>query len=107
MYIRILSVTFEVIVEPLRSLKKIDVPFTWGKNQLDPFEKVKHSLPNLHTLKQRYFRKPFELHYDAASTSGIGLVLCQSKDNSPYPVVLVSRALSMHEQRYLLEESKH
>ena len=107
MYIRSLSVTFEAIVEPLRSLRKIDVPFTWGKNQLDAFEKIKHILANLRTLEQRDFRKPFELHYDAASTSGLGLVLCHRKNNSPYPVVLASRALSMHEHRYLLEESKH
>lgn len=68
-------------------------------------DSVKNKLANLPLLKQPDFKKPFELHCDAAITAGIGVILCQKFDGvTAYPLAFASRALSKQEQRYSIRE---
>ncbi|CEP15289.1 hypothetical protein [Parasitella parasitica] len=97
---------YQVKTEPLRRLKKKDVEFVWGQEQINPFEQLKKDLCLLPTLKQPDFSKPFELHTDAASSAGITVILCQRVDNTVYPLAFASRALTIHEQRYSVREQE-
>ncbi|KAG1031659.1 hypothetical protein G6F43_013912 [Rhizopus delemar] len=68
---------YQVIAEPLRRLKKKDMVFDWGEEQQHAFETLKARLASLPTLVQPDFNRPFELHCDAATTCGIGVILSE------------------------------
>lgn len=96
---------FQIIAEPLRRLKKKDIEFHWGDEQQQAFEAHKARLASLPTLIQPDFSRPFELHCDAATTCGIGVILCQRDDEgSIYPVSFSSRSLTKFEQKYSIRE---
>lgn len=96
--------SYQVIVEPLRRLKKKNTPFVWGPDQKKAFKIFIDHLCKLPYLKQPNFSKQFELHCDAATTAGIGVMLCQRHEGQPYPLGFASRALDIHEQRYSVRE---
>lgn len=103
-YQRFIS-NFQVVAEPLRLLKKKDTPFVWTEEQQNSFETLKKKLAELPTLIQPDFNKPFELHCDAATSSGIGVVLCQrDEEGHVYPLAFSSRSLSKFEQKYSVRE---
>ncbi|KAG1136977.1 hypothetical protein G6F38_011651 [Rhizopus arrhizus] len=96
---------FQVVAEPLRRLKKKDTPFVWTEEQQNSFETLKKKLAELPTLIQPDFNKPFELHCDAATSSEIGVVLCQRDEKGHvYPLAFSSRSLSKFEQKYSVRE---
>lgn len=95
---------FQITTEPLRRLKKKDAGFVWNKEQQEAFTTLKEQLSSLPLLKQHDFNKTFELHVDGAATADIGVVLCQRYNGSLYPLSFVSRALTIHEQRYSVRE---
>jgi len=96
---------YQVIAEPLRRLKKKDVEFVWSEEQQQAFETLKDRLAPLPTLVQPDFKRPFELHCDAATTSGIGVILCQRDDDEAiYPISFSSRSITKFEQKYSIRE---
>lgn len=95
---------YQVKTETLRRLKRKDVKFIWTKEQQEAFETLKKDLCLLPTLKQPNFSRPFELHCDAASKAGIAVTLCQRYEDQPYPLSYASRSLTIHEQRYSIQE---
>ena len=96
---------YQVIVEPLRRLKKKDVLFDWGDDKQQAFETLKARLASLSTLVQPDFSHPFELHCDAATTCGIGVKLCLRDDQEHiYPIAFSSRIITKFEQKYSVRE---
>lgn len=96
---------FQVVAEPLSRLKKKDTPFVWTAEQQESFDTLEKKLAELPTLVQSNFNKPFELHCGAATSSDIGVVLCQRDDEgSVYPFAFSSRSLSKFEQKYFVRE---
>lgn len=96
---------YQVIAEPLRRFKKKDVEFVWSEEQQQAFETLKDRLATLPTLVQPDFKRPFELLCDAATTSGIGVILCQRDDDGAiYPISFSSRSISKFEQKYSIRE---
>lgn len=56
-------------------------------------------------MVQPDFSRSFELHCDAATTCGIGVILCQRDDEgSLYPIAFSSRSLTKFEQKYAVRE---
>ena len=76
-------------------------PFTWGDEQQQSFDQLREALTSAPVLAYADFKKPFELHTDAASSAGLGAVLYQKDDNNRLRVIAyASRTLSEAERRY-------
>jgi transposase InsO family protein len=95
---------YQIIIEPLRRLKKKDTPFIFGPDQHQAFITLRKQLSLLPTLRQPDFTRQFELHTDAATKAGIAVILCQRHDGHPYPLSFASRSLNKHEQNYAVQE---
>lgn len=83
------------LTEPLRSLLKDDVPWSWGHEQKEAMRKIKELLTSGPVLKFYDMNKDVTLQVDA-SESGLGAVIFQ--DN--HPVAYASRSLSPAECNY-------
>jgi transposase InsO family protein len=80
--------------------KKVkDLPFIWGDEQQDSFNRLIDALTNAPTLAFADFSKPFVLHTDA-SLQGLGAVLSQEHDGLLKPIAFASRSLSPSEKNY-------
>jgi hypothetical protein len=76
-------------------------PFEWKVEQQDSFEALIDALTSAPVLAYADFTKPFELHTDAATSSGLGAVLYQQDDQGNLRVIAyASRSLSESERRY-------
>lgn len=88
------------LLEPLHSLLRKEVIWTWGKKQVNAFTRIKDSLCNSQLL----------IHYDPdkdlimscdASPYGLGVVLAHRlEDGTERPISYASRSLSTAERNY-------
>lgn len=81
--------------EPIRSLLKSDVLFTWEKPQQDTFEVIKDILSHKPILTFFDVKKPVCVSGDA-SKCGLGAVITLDER----PIVYASRSLTETEKRY-------
>jgi transposase InsO family protein len=79
--------------EPLRQLLRKSTPWSWGADQRQAFEMVKHRLASPTTLAFPDFSKLFVLEVDA-SEKGFGAVLLQEDR----PIAMASRATTPAER---------
>lgn len=96
------------IISPMNQLKKKNVPFIWGPDQDNAFQKCKELLVGQHVLIHPDFTKTFILFTDASNT-GIGGVLSQAEDgNADFvrPVYYGSKALTTAEKRTSIYEKE-
>lgn len=84
-----------VINEPIRSLLRSDVLFTWEKPQQDAFEAIKDILSREPILTFFDVKKPVCVSVDA-SKCGLGAVITQDER----PIAYASRSLTETEKRY-------
>jgi transposase InsO family protein len=76
-------------------------PFKWQEEQQQSFDALIKALTSAPVLAYADFSKPFELHTDAATSSGLGAVLYQKDDQGHLRVIAyASRSLSDSERRY-------
>ena len=94
-YLSKFLVDLSQICEPIRRLTHKNVPWSWGNEQNDAFEKIKKAVTSAPVLKYFDTSKPTEESGDASS-KGIGFVLTQED----HPVTYASRTLTQAEQRY-------
>jgi len=88
---------FSSIAEPLNRLLKKNVPYVWGKDQHDAFERLKTCLITPPILAYPNFEKPFIVYTDA-STFALGAILSQKDDSKRERVIAyASRTLGKHE----------
>ena len=89
------------LTAPLSDLLKKEVkePLPWNESLNDSFEKIKTLMINPPILMLPDVTKPFCVRTDASS-SGLGAVLLQYKDNIPRPVAYASKKLLDREKRY-------
>ncbi|CAH1250556.1 NYNRIN [Branchiostoma lanceolatum] len=91
---------YATLVKPLRDLTRQSVPWTWGKEQDDAFDKVKKALSHEKNLSYFDTDKDTELYVDA-SPSGLGAILTQKEENGTKNVIAyASRSLTDVETRY-------
>ena len=79
--------------------KGVKEPLLWTSDHQDKFDKLKSSLSTRPILKLPDISQPFVLRTDASGT-GLGAVLLQYQDGSPFPVAYASRKLLDRETRY-------
>ena len=76
-------------------------PFKWTETQQESFESLVTALTEAPVLAYADFSKPFELHTDAATSSGLGAVLYQKDQDGVLRVIAyASRCLTQSERRY-------
>ena len=90
---------FAKLAKPLTILLKKDMPFEWGTEQQDSFDKFKQILTHQPILQYPDFNREFILTTDA-SNHAIGSVLSQGSIGSDLPIAYASRTLNGSEQNY-------
>ena len=91
---------FSLIAQPLTSLLKKNVTFSWSDECQKAFTVLKHSLCNAPVLAFPDFQKPFTLCTDA-SNYGLGAALMQhDAQGKPHAIAFASRLLNKAEQNY-------
>jgi hypothetical protein len=98
-YYRRFVPNFSPIAKPLHKLTGKNVPYVWGKEQDQAFQKLKHILCNEPLLQYPDFGKQFIVTCDA-SADGIGGVLSQGKIGKDLPIAYASRVLNKPERNY-------
>ncbi|CAB5101095.1 unnamed protein product [Rhizophagus irregularis] len=103
-YYRKFVKNFSKIARPISDLRKKGMPFIWGKEQQEAFEKLKEKLIQYPILRHPDWKKEFLLITDA-SGKGLGAVLSQ-KDEKEKEVVIAyaSRSLLPAEENYPITE---
>lgn len=81
-----------------KSSKK-GVPFVWGKEQQEAFEKIKDILIHPPILAYANYKLPFRVHTDACTT-GLGAVLYQRQGGHDRVIAYASRSLKSSERNY-------
>lgn len=87
------------ISEPINSLRKSGVPFSWGESQQDAFLKLKEVLASEKVVMPYSLHKEVTLECDA-SEKAIGAILSQEG----HPVIYMSRLLTSAEKNYAVVE---
>ncbi|GBC33499.2 1-phosphatidylinositol 4,5-bisphosphate phosphodiesterase-like [Rhizophagus irregularis DAOM 181602=DAOM 197198] len=103
-YYRKFVKNFSKIARPISDLRKKGIPFIWGREQQEAFEKLKEKLIQYPILRHPDWKKEFLLITDA-SGKGLGAVLSQ-KDEKGKEVVIAyaSRSLLPAEENYPITE---
>jgi hypothetical protein len=91
------------IAKPLMNLNKKGVKFKWTEECQQSFETLINSITELTNLHLPDLNKEFVITTDA-STTGLGAVLSQVKDNVRYPIWFASRTLNSAESNYIITE---
>lgn len=102
-YYRRFIAQFSIIAKPLYLLTKKDVPFAWGKEQQQAFDRLKSDLVSAPCLYPPNFDLPFILQTDA-SLLGIGAVLTQIHEGVEHPIAFHSSQLTKAQQNYAAHE---
>lgn len=89
-----------VVLEPLYTLLRDDIPWNWGEKQQVAFNKAKCLLTSNLTLTHYSLEKDLHMICDA-SEYGVGAVLVHKmEDGTEKPIIMSSRTLQAHERRY-------
>ena len=83
------------VMEPIRQLTKMDVPWNWSKAQDDAFDAMKRLVSEAPVLRFYDPDKELSIQCDASQT-GLGAALLQDGQ----PLAFVSRAITDTETRY-------
>ena len=83
------------VMEPIRQLTKMDVPWNWSRTQDNAFEAMKRLVSEAPVLRFNDPDKELSIQCDASQT-GLGAALLQDGQ----PLAFVSRALADTETRY-------
>jgi hypothetical protein len=98
-YYRKFIKNFATISEPLVKLLRKDLKFKWSDSCEKSFNELKRILTTYPILIHPDFSKTFIIISDASST-GLGAVLAQIKNNEEMPVAFASRVLNKAERNY-------
>ena len=91
---------FSIIAQPLHELDKKGVPWKWGKEQQEVFNKLKELVLAEPCLAHTDLNKPFRLETDA-SAYAYGAALLQKQDDGKYhPVGFMSKSMLPVDQNY-------
>jgi hypothetical protein len=83
---------------PLNALQRKGVPFVWGEQQQETFEKLKETISQHPVLGMVNFKDKFVLQTDANGLA-LGTVLSQERNGVRLPNAHTSRTLTAHERK--------
>ena len=98
-YFRKFIPDFAQLAAPLNMLRKKNVPFVWGEEQAQVFEKLKMAITSPPVLSIPDFSKQFVLQTDACGTA-VAAMLLQQHDDGRRPMVFASMSLTDEERKY-------
>ena len=91
---------FSTIARPLAWLLEKDVTFTWGKEQDDAFNTLKHELVKAPVLAHPDPTRPFVVTTDASKVGLGGELSQEDAQGQLHPVAYFGRALTKRERSY-------
>jgi hypothetical protein len=91
---------FSTIARPLTWLLEKDVTFTWGKEQDDAFNTLKHELVKAPVLAHPDPTRPFVVTTDASKVGLGGELSQEDAQGQLHPVAYFGRALTKRERSY-------
>jgi hypothetical protein len=91
---------FSTIARPLTWLLEKDVTFTWGKEQDDVFNTLRHELLKAPVLAHPDPTRPFVVTTDASKVGLGGELSQEDAQGQLHPVAYFSRALTKRERSY-------
>src|SRR6266542_3206134 len=91
---------FSTIAGLMTNLLAKEVPYIWGLEQQQAFERMKQIISTVPVLVHLDFNRPFILYTDA-SKEGLGVILAQEgQDKRIYPITFISYKNNRHERNY-------
>src|SRR6266540_1493735 len=95
---------FLTIAGPMTNLLAKEVPYVWGQEQQQAFERLKQIISSVPVLVYLDFNQPFILYTDA-SKEGLGAILTQEgQDKRIHPVIFISYKNNCHERNYSITD---
>ncbi len=95
---------FPTIAAPMTNLLAKEIPYIWGLEQQQAFERLKQVISTMPVLVHPDFNWPFILYTDA-SKEGLGAILAQERqDKRIHPVTFISYKNNCHERNYLITD---
>ena len=94
---------FAKIAQPLHTLTRKGMEFSWHDTCQEAFTNLKHVLTQAPILSYPLLDHPYILETDA-SIQGLGAILSQEQDGRIHPVAYASRSLSPQERNYGITE---
>jgi hypothetical protein len=91
---------FSTIARPLTWLLEKDVTFTWGKEQDDAFNTLRHELVKALVLAHSDTARPFVVTTDASKVGLSGELSQEDAQGQLHPIEYFSRALTKRERSY-------
>ena len=85
---------------PLRQLTGKDIPFSWGPEEDEAFQKLKDSITCDDTMSYFDPRKPIIVRTEASFHEGLSAGLFQRTSKGLQPVHYISRSMTNAEKRY-------
>ncbi len=89
-----------LLLLPLLSRLKKDVPFIWHDDQRQAFEFLKHTLTHTPVLAFPDYKKPFILCTDASSLAAGAVLMQASESQRPHVIAYASSVLNSAECKY-------
>jgi len=97
---------FSTIATLITNLLAKEMPFIWGPEQQQVFEKLKQIISTILVLAHLDFNRPFILYINA-SKEGLRAILAQEGlDKRIYPVTFISYKNNCHERNYPITDLK-
>ena len=91
---------YAMIATPLHELLSANIPFRWGDDQVEAFEKLKQSLTCKPVLQPFNSKRYTKIHTNASSRGLGGLVLQRGDSGAMHLVYAISRRTSAVEANY-------
>src|SRR6266498_2112059 len=97
---------FSTIAVPIMNLLAKEVPYMWGQEQQQAFERLKQIISSVPVLVHLDFNRSFILYTDA-SKEGLEAILAQEgQDKRIHPVTFISYKNNRHERNYSITDLK-
>src|SRR6266542_5955663 len=91
---------FSTIAGPMTNLLAKEVPYIWGQEQQQAFQRLKQVISIVPVLVHTDFNRPFILYTDV-SKEGLGAILAQEEqDKRIHPVTFISYKNNCHKRNY-------
>jgi len=104
-YYRLFIKDFAKIASPIHKLTRKNVPFIWGNDQQNAFDKLKEMFTSAPILRNPDSNKPFILETDA-SNFAVGAVLSQEFEGQLHPVAFLSKSLTKCQRNYQIYDKE-
>ena len=94
------------ILSPLQDLSNSKGRYIWTEEHQKSFDDARGSLLNSSALQFQDPNLPYYVHVDAATSNGIGCLLCQLRNGVKHPITFQSRRFNAAEKNYTTTDAE-